>query len=483
MSRFPNKAGDHADTDDLLRAELKAAGIPTLQEAEGKGPEFLADMLRRGSGEVKTSVLGCLHGWEFKRAWSYWIAEGPGIEVEAAERLHAEHGRTVRVAGHCGCPSPREWFKGLACGSYHVDDAAGLKALADTIKGLVERPAAATAAQPTEAMVDAAIAAHDAAMGRRRDAHRVSKAQMPNVAEFKQWQREAFGAALVAAHACTASRVVDHGAAATAAQPDPRDEQIATLKRTYNQLFEAAQEQQSDNERLRARLAIIGAAQPGVMAANPILLAVQNWDITTGRARELLECWLRGEFRPDMLPPCGDDLFDGADEPREVFAKLKAAATVAQQPPTAWANAAQFALLAEGKREWIMAWNAPGKVSGEPGDQPVALDVVTAAQPSQPELTVWFGSMPESCGRENWTVMLRRKTAPEGASAHDRHSLLSGFTVCRSEYKDRMRYEADSLRFLLGEIDKQPWILDYDADLHSGYVERKPAGTGGASHG
>jgi len=135
---FPNKAGDHADTDDILRAELKAAGIQTIQEDEGKPPEYLADMLRRNSGEVKTSVIGVLHGWQFRRAWYYWVAKGPGIEVEAAERLHAAHGKTVRVAGHCGCPSPREWFKGLACDTYHVDDAAGLKALADTIKELVE---------------------------------------------------------------------------------------------------------------------------------------------------------------------------------------------------------------------------------------------------------------------------------------------------------------------------------------------------------
>lgn len=27
MTAFPNKAGDHLDTDDILRAELKAAGI------------------------------------------------------------------------------------------------------------------------------------------------------------------------------------------------------------------------------------------------------------------------------------------------------------------------------------------------------------------------------------------------------------------------------------------------------------------------
>lgn len=139
MSLFPNKAGDHADTDDILRAELKAAGIPTLQESMGEPPEHCADFLRSRSGEVKTSVVGVLYGWQFKRAWYYWIAEGPGIEWAAAEALHAKHGNVVRVNGHCGCPSPTEWFKGLAVGHYHVDTPDGLKALADTIKGLVAR--------------------------------------------------------------------------------------------------------------------------------------------------------------------------------------------------------------------------------------------------------------------------------------------------------------------------------------------------------
>lgn len=148
MSGFPNKAGDHADTDDILRAELKAAGIPTLQESEGKPPEYLADFLRRSSGEVKTSVMGVLHGWQFKRNWYYWIAEGPGIEWAAAEALHATHGRAVRVNGHCGCPSPTEQYKGLAVGNYHVDSPDGLKALADTINGLVAR--AQAAAQQTQ---------------------------------------------------------------------------------------------------------------------------------------------------------------------------------------------------------------------------------------------------------------------------------------------------------------------------------------------
>lgn len=89
---------------------------------------------------------------------------------------------------------------------------------------------------------------------------------------------------------------------------------------------------------------------------------------------------------------------------------------------------------------------------------------------AQPELYVWFGSMPESNGRENWTVTLCRKEAPETSSKRELHHLMNGFTVFRSEYKDRMRYEADRLRFLIGETDKDPDILDYDADLHSGYV-------------
>jgi hypothetical protein len=54
-------------------------------------------------------------------------------------KLYETNKKDVRVAGHCGCPSPLEWYKGLAVGNYHVDSPEGLKALADTIKGLVEK--------------------------------------------------------------------------------------------------------------------------------------------------------------------------------------------------------------------------------------------------------------------------------------------------------------------------------------------------------
>lgn len=116
--------------DDAIEAELKEAGIETFRM-----PEFT----RAQHPEMRTVVVGSLHGWSFRRAWYYWIASGPGIEVETAERLHATHGKEVRVDGHCGCPSPREWFKGLACGHYHVDTQEGLNALALTIRELVER--------------------------------------------------------------------------------------------------------------------------------------------------------------------------------------------------------------------------------------------------------------------------------------------------------------------------------------------------------
>jgi len=125
-----NYAGRN-DVDEELRAELTEAGIEVYVL-----PESMRGTM---SSEIGTIICGSLHGWTFKRAWYYWVCKGPGIEIEAAEKLHAEFGKEVRVDGNCGCPSPREWFKGLACGSYHVDTQQGLKALADTIKQLVEK--------------------------------------------------------------------------------------------------------------------------------------------------------------------------------------------------------------------------------------------------------------------------------------------------------------------------------------------------------
>jgi hypothetical protein len=75
-----------------------------------------------------------------------------------------------------------------------------------------------------------------------------------------------------------------------------------------------------------------------------------------------------------------------------------------------------------------------------------------AAPPSIP-LAVWFGSMPESNGKANWTAILYADMFSDG------------FTLERSEYKDRVRYAADRVRFLLGALEKEPFILDYDSKL------------------
>ncbi|WP_277268334.1 hypothetical protein [Pantoea septica] len=80
---------------------------------------------------------------------------------------------------------------------------------------------------------------------------------------------------------------------------------------------------------------------------------------------------------------------------------------------------------------------------------------------AQAALAVSYGAMPESNGKSNWTAMLHRKA--EGIMG-------PYLTIAVSEFPDRVRYEADMARFLIGELSEEPDILDYDADKHSGYV-------------
>ena len=79
----------------------------------------------------------------------------------------------------------------------------------------------------------------------------------------------------------------------------------------------------------------------------------------------------------------------------------------------------------------------------------------------KPELTVWYGSMPETNGKTNWTAMLHRK---------GQHP-WEGITIERSEHPDRVRYKSDRMRHLIGELSEEPDILEYDAAAHSGYVK------------
>lgn len=117
-----NYAGTN-DKDKEIREELDKAGVEIIQH----------EFFRRARGEVKTSIRGQLYGWGFERFWTYWVADGPGIPPAYANKLHEAHGKSVRVNGHCGCPSPSEQFGNFAVGSYRVYTLAGLDALAYTI--------------------------------------------------------------------------------------------------------------------------------------------------------------------------------------------------------------------------------------------------------------------------------------------------------------------------------------------------------------
>lgn len=86
--------------------------------------------------------------------------------------------------------------------------------------------------------------------------------------------------------------------------------------------------------------------------------------------------------------------------------------------------------------------------------------------PAQPALTVWEGVMPESNGKSNFTAILHRKDA-KGFDIYD------GYTIAQSEYPDRVRYEADCVRHLIGELSEQPEFWNYDADKHSGYTPKE----------
>lgn len=92
-----------------------------------------------------------------------------------------------------------------------------------------------------------------------------------------------------------------------------------------------------------------------------------------------------------------------------------------------------------------------------------AQEAALAARQPGAQLAVWCGPMLESNGRQNWTAMLYRK----GGDIFREGSMQ----IERSEYPDRVRYEADRLRYLIGELAEEPDIMEYDANLHSGYVE------------
>lgn len=72
-------------------------------------------------------------------------------------------------------------------------------------------------------------------------------------------------------------------------------------------------------------------------------------------------------------------------------------------------------------------------------------------------LKVWVGEMPETNGKTNYTAILYTD------------DIMDGITIDRSEYPDRVRYEADRFLHMIGQRAEKPCITDYDTDKHSGY--------------
>jgi len=88
--------------------------------------------------------------------------------------------------------------------------------------------------------------------------------------------------------------------------------------------------------------------------------------------------------------------------------------------------------------------------------------VIGVTQPNQTQkLQVWFEAMPESNGKSNWTAILHKG------------DLVEGFQFARSEYKDRVRYDADCMKHLIGELPNKPDILLYDGDLIENVSSKK----------
>ena len=86
---------------------------------------------------------------------------------------------------------------------------------------------------------------------------------------------------------------------------------------------------------------------------------------------------------------------------------------------------------------------------------------VEKSQP-QPRLTVRLTSFPESNGKRNWTAMFARTEPFDGLVGSS-----GGITIARGEYWNRVAFEAERAKFLIGERDTEPFILDYGKDIQT----------------
>lgn len=115
--------------DEQAKKELEEAGIEIFAYPESY----------RTSNECKLTVVGTVGPWLFTRSWYYWVAKGPGINIEQAVQLNEKYGTVVRADGYAGgIEDLWDHFKGFAVGTYHIDSQEGLNAFAALLKKIMK---------------------------------------------------------------------------------------------------------------------------------------------------------------------------------------------------------------------------------------------------------------------------------------------------------------------------------------------------------
>lgn len=102
----------------IVDSELTAAGIPIFTSSDPI------------QGEVPTSQIGRLDGWEFTRAWVYWIARGR-MPIKAARAIYSFGSDKIRCGGDCTAPPPDVQVKFIAPDGRVIVGAKDMERLAD----------------------------------------------------------------------------------------------------------------------------------------------------------------------------------------------------------------------------------------------------------------------------------------------------------------------------------------------------------------
>ena len=142
--------------------------------------------------------------------------------------------------------------------------------------------------------------------------------------------------------------------------------------------------------------------------------------------------------------------------------------------PVTWEQEAKNCWKAlEEMHERLMAAAAP-----QPSPTAQSADSVQEDAAQQPRLTVRLTAFPESNGKQNWTALLVRADKWDGLVGN-----CGGISLARGELWNRVAYGAECARFLIGERDTEPFILDYGDDIKTPeewkgevYGGRKPRG-------